>query len=269
MYKKIIIVLIALLAISCNEEQQTEPKSNSSMLSSVLPPDPIFDDLVAQYDTTDITGLIQIGYNHIDYFDLEQPDLAPDSISEANNIESYRSQAFFFNGNLGNQFTIDSLIWEGNSFEQHSTSGDIMYLLTDMKNTILWNDSNHVKLDSNANIVGFDENIFLSDKPRFTNISKGDTLNKLNNLNISWSGASDHYARLSFNSRSSSSNDGIMIFTDDDGNHSFSSSDISSFNDGIYILTLHKYEPHFIDLSDGKKVCILVTTETSISVYLD
>jgi hypothetical protein len=272
-FLKIGLILGISLIFSCQENDTPFSNTNSrGILSSLLPSNPIFDDLIAQYDTTDITGLIDIRYENVNYFELNYSStFLPDSTISPINYEGLDIEATFFDNHLGNTLEIDSLLFEGEMFQERFLNGRYMYYLED-ESVFSWADTNHLSLDSNSNFVGFDENVYFSDKPIISNISTGDTLSKSSNLTINWSGSSGDYAQITVSKAelpSTSSVNGHGNFTEDDGSYIIPSTEVSQYDSGKFIISVLTYEPEFITMSDGKKVCVLVQAECRISVYLN
>jgi hypothetical protein len=272
---KYLIIFSSIFIFSCNENGSSPSRNKgNNIISTSLPSDPIFDDLIAQYDTVDIVGLVRIMYQNIDTEDeiYENTGGTFDTISTS--YEGAYLSARFSNDHFSTFYQIDSLNWENTTFLEYTDNGTY-YLLED-DNVINWGDSNYVSLDSNINISGFNQDIYLSSKLKISNIQSGDTINKTSSLQINWNGSSSDYASVQLITNDINHIDNVDIdnkryqeFTDDDGSYTLLSTDLALLDSGHYSLIITSWEPEFIALSNGDKVYILIQSINKISVTLN
>lgn len=270
----IVISIIALLSIACQDENLNGPRNiGSGVIANSLPPDPIFDDLINEYDTTNIVGVIDVFYEKSEHENLILRSTSGTYLS-SQFVTVNSISANFSNDHFTTFFPVDSLKWEGFLFQENTDA--LYHYFLDGKNAIKWADSNLVELDSNTYIDDFSTKVYISDAIEFSNISFGDTINATSNLTLNWSGYSNEYASINFIntriSRDSSFSTSSAIFhndfTEDDGSFTVSSSDLSSLAPGQYKLQLTSFEPRIISLDNGDKVFVLVTAKHSITVYI-
>lgn len=229
-----------------------------------------FSDIVSDYDTTDIMGSIYLT-NEYEKILLNEPTNEID-------YNTNNAHAYFFDPDDQDSiypcegiYVNDQELLELHSGSKHYiTSGDINGGTGLALN--FGSGTNNIKIDSNQYISEIDTNIAFSQRIRISNISRGDTINKSNNMLINWTGVNSGYVGLtlhnSVDSSFSSFYCGHALLTNS-GSFSISSDIMNDFPDGLHDLILSKYEPKFLILDNDNKVLVMGVSRHKISILLE
>ena len=264
-------VFIILLLFSCSDNSSNSPNTIGNP-NIYLGHDTTltFSDLVSDYDTTDMMGSIYLT-NEYEKILLNDPTNEID-------YNTNNAHAYFFDPDDQDSILPCEGIYVNNQelLELHSgskhyiTSGDISGGTGLTLN--FGSGTNYISIDSNQFISEIDTNIAFSQKIRISNISRGDTILKSNNITINWTGNNSGYVSLtlhnSVDTNFTSFYCGHALLTNS-GSFTISSDVMDNFPDGLHDLILTKFEPKFILLDNGNKVLVMGESTHKISVFLD
>ncbi len=268
-YSLISIIIVCLITMSCSDNS-TSYKNPLGNLNIYLGNDTslTFADIVGNYDTTDVIGLITLKNEYEDFYLFQSSNPIFYDVNNA--------RAYFFDPDDQATMRECAGIYVNNlqlhelhtGSKNYITSGDV-----DEGTGLVLNFGsgyNNIKIDSNQYIPSVDTNISFSSKIRITNLDRGDSVNKNNNITVNWSGNSTGYVGLSIITVVDSSLSNINIghaLLSNSGSFTLTSSVLDEFPDGPHDLILVRYEPKFITLSNGQKISVIGETTHKITIF--
>lgn len=184
----------------------------------------------------------------------------------------YSSDADFYTDNGPTLQEIDYLSIVSCTYIQIDTS-HYHYFLEDPNSCIDEGTNYDLTLGSNTHYVGFTETISVPNIIDITSISSDSTISSANSLQVDYSNSSNEYASIlitqisDINSTATFSQ--YQKFFTDDGSYTVPTTVLVALNEGHYQLSVKNYDPVFITMSDGRKVCVLYVTRHTIPIYIE
>lgn len=277
MFKKVaLIIVIAGFMFSCKEEGV---ENSSSMLNSLSTDEYELPFVLSQYDTT-VSGKIEITEERIkiNISDTGQSSNYRESIRNSVHAVFYDSSGTgsVFAGNLTvNNTAIDtfpSVNYWGWGSENNANN----------LNVHIDGSPNHIYKNANQYFAEIDTNISFNTFIEITSHQYDDNIDKTNDLTINWSGtAPSHYVKIQLSQQLSNkvsevdsiqvgdSFGSISFFTDNDGSHTISSSELSALQSDKYKLSVTSYTPKYINMPNNEEVVVIGSSKHQFSVNLN
>ena len=265
------VVLISLfLFVGCNNENDSINSSDTSNLigpSPGIPLETIMDDYAQNIDTTKVIG------------NLELSNLNASIYDDTTFIFSENKATLFIFGPNDSSYTVqgkslinsENMVEMINSSNRYWANGDMQ----DLNNLNLhFGSANSVQIGSTAISGAIDTTINLFDLTKITNIQNGDTISKSSGLTVNWNSTNTDYVGVNILQVKfpNSSDEGIRsggCYLENTGNYTFPSSQLQSFPNGLYDITLNNFYPYFL-YDDNQNIIIAVAqSKRRITVYLD
>ena len=265
------LILVVSIIVSC--ETSTNPVSNQivySLGNGVNPDEPYsVIDALTYYDTTHIIAKINIidefrtrfdnNYNFIN----EEEYIADAQLWEIDSLLTFAGINIndYSMSSLSTNFPLSCILYgKGNPLTQEGMMLNFGF------------NSNNIFIHGNNIIPELDTNLTFLSPLLLSNLNNGDTLFATQSFSLYWSGATSGFIGISLqeihNSDTSFVPHSANVITKNDGQFTLTQNDINNAPEDWYYLSLLRYEPYFLELSNGKKIAVIVQSHIQRLIYI-
>ncbi|ROL61003.1 hypothetical protein D9V86_08010 [Bacteroidetes/Chlorobi group bacterium ChocPot_Mid] len=259
-------IIFAILMFSCNESI----KNNNNPKGPDFTPPGVYswNDILQKYNQTNV-----LGYIMVERFDAKIYQ-GIDTTKLVDAVEIYANASFFdedYNFISAGQF-----LFNANQFIEFET-GKYSYDPTlDVMDIYFDGTWNKFKNESPSDFPLFVDSVQFNSIINITNIQRGAHISRSNNLTVQWTGTNDDVVGIFLDSHPfqgpTDSTDlaqttGAVV--DNTGSFTIPASKLAFFRRGIAYLTIISYQPRFVTVSGGSKICILGVSRQEITIHID
>lgn len=264
-----IAVAIAVLLLSgCRDENDTASPIGSNGKPNFLQTigTGAFMPFIDNYDQTNAVGLVQIKLNNYDKYrsdGVAYAQIDKDAYAvfvNPNDIDQDMSVGdVMLNSSLLKEYATGSYRWQSSDpdgLTANFGNGGYNRIQTDSAAPIFINDS--VQFSAPVQIIG---------------ITKGQNISRSQSFTINWSGTNSDFVAVDI-MRTETWNDslntpvGYAQVLDNTGSTTIAANKLQDVKNGKAVIRVTKYEPKFITLASGKRICVLGTSKHEIDVNL-
>lgn len=259
------LLLFSIIIISGCSDTITNPENKQPNFLSFIDIGKPYKQYINRYDQTNVIGLIEIETSVYDGYSSNgnpyigsSTDAYAHFVNPANTTEDMSIGNIIINGNILKPFEKGYYRWNilDSALIVHFGNNDFNRIQTELSYPLVINDS-----------------MQFSDAIQITGITKGQNLSRSKPITINWTGISSDFVDLQL-MMSEPWNDtlgsyvGYMSPYDNTGSVTIPANQLSKVGNRKATISVTKYEPKFITLSNGKRVCILGTSKHEIAVNL-
>lgn len=276
---KILILFTSLaLLFSCSDDNGVLPDYNEKLRNLLRSGD--MNTLQAVNEDWYYEGLNGIIFLEKDYNKVYSIFVNSDGSVDSSSLEftSYDAFSVLFDSDI-NGIDVSEFEINGKNLErdkERSTAG--IYKLYDKPIGYFFDsNSNYIKLDGSDQFSNVKDSLNLDKDLKLTNIVRGDTVYRETGIDLEWEGSSK--ANIVKIDLSHAGNFGDQVVTDStitrviQFHENTGSLDLLPYIkqlevNGTFHLTVGQYEPHYIDLKNGKRILVIVRSSHSVSFNL-
>ncbi len=274
LYKALILIAAVFTLVGCSDDSTTSPDSRD--ITKLFDNNGYhhLDDVVVGWDDGSLNGIIFITKEYNKIYEIYTNEGVVDSSDYEGTY--YKTNAGLFNSEFKpfdtQNFYINEIHLSGSLEGKYAPTKRLVESDINFGSGV-----NIIKMDSNKNFDQILDSISLGQAVQINNFTRGDSISKSSGYTLSWSGstsATKAYIKISstdsFQERllSDTVTSGISWYLDNTG-----SVDLTPFIHnitfpGTYDLEVTLFEPHYINLSNGKKLLVVGESTHRVSFKL-